>query len=84
MRVSPPSAGRYRSLYRTDVARLDLNQTTQLVQYRTREQAVDSAPEQRSRSRAALLRRWRRFYKRSTDLGERANLKNLAIRAPIG
>jgi hypothetical protein len=30
------------------------------------------------------LRRWRRFYKRSPDLGERANLKNLAIRAPIG
>jgi hypothetical protein len=55
-----------------------------LVQYRAREQAVDSAPEPRGSSRAALLRRWRRFYRRSTDLGERANLKNLAIRAPIG
>jgi hypothetical protein len=84
MRVSPPSAGRYRSLYRTDVARLNLNQTTQLVQYRARKQAVDFAPEPRGRSRAALLRRWSKFYRRSTDLGERANLKNLAIRAPIG
>src|SRR5262245_60691541 len=78
------SAGRCRSLYRTDVARLDLNQTTQLVQYRARKRAVDSAPEPHSRSRAASLRRWRRFYKRSPDLSERANLKNLAIRAPIG
>jgi len=57
MRVSPPSAGRYRFLYRTDVARLDLNQTAQLVQYRARKQAVDSAPEPPGSSGAALLSR---------------------------
>jgi hypothetical protein len=56
----------------------------ELAQRRMLKQAVDSTPEPRGSSRAALLRRWRRFYKRSTDLGERANLKNLAIRAPIG
>jgi hypothetical protein len=73
------SAGRYRSQYRTDVVRLDLNQTTQLVQYRARKLAGDFAPEPRG-----AVEKMRKFYKRSTDLGERANLKNLAIRTPIG